>query len=74
MISKFLPGRGDGVALHETTRHRSFHRVRRGRRPPPSFAESLLVPPMMAKIPAGAFANRAAIPTPSQSFRLKHKN
>ena len=39
----------------------------------PLFAETLLVSLMQAKIPAGAFANRAATPAPSPSFRLKNK-
>jgi len=31
-ISESRQGRGDGAALRETTRHRPFHGMRRGRR------------------------------------------
>jgi len=41
---------------------------------PLSFAKSLLVAPMKGQIPAGAFANRIAIPAPGPSFPLKNKS
>jgi len=44
-----------------------------GRRPSASLCGNPLVSPMKAKIPAGAFAKRAAIPVPSPSFPLKGK-
>ena len=41
---------------------------------PPSFEESLLVSSLKWQIPAGAFANRIAIPAPGPSFPLKNKS
>jgi len=41
---------------------------------PPSFSEILLFSLMKAKIPAGAFANRGAIPVPIPSFPIKNKS
>jgi hypothetical protein len=32
-----------------------------------------MISPLKAKFPAGAFANRAAVPVPSPSFPLKGK-
>jgi hypothetical protein len=71
--SKFPPGHGDSAALCETTRRWFFHGKRRGRRPSSSLCGNPLVSPLKAKIPAGVFANRVAIPVPSPSFPLKGK-
>jgi hypothetical protein len=71
--SKFPQGHGDSAALRETTRRWSFHEMRRGRRPSASLCGNHLVSPRKAEIPAGAFANRVAIPVPSPSFPLKGK-
>jgi len=64
-------GHGDSAVLREITSNGLSEVPAGAAGLPPSVAESLLVSPLKAQIPAGAFANRRATPGPRPSFPQK---
>jgi len=76
-VETFRPQKGTTLSFTDAALVTIARRQRRGqgggRRPSASLCGNPLVSPLKAKIPAGAFATRAAIPMPSPGFPLKGK-
>ena len=73
-ISEPRQRRGESAAPRETTRDWPFHGMGGAAGLPPLNAEIRLVSPMKAERPAGAFANRGAVPAPNPSSHSKNKD